>query len=1741
MAELPSSTNSVLPDQLEGGTYEIIRSRLAGFGAELRKRLGHLNAERQSVFGAVETALVATERVSTAHACIPRDMVPIGNDQFLFGYNVQFGLKSTTALADVFAIYRHDPETHVFTDAGLSLLSVEPFASDFSYLYKYYRETGFLKFHRIGVHLYMVFQVGKSVNDVKCFKWLLVDGRLEYLGNRFDHEVRFPPQQEFEWKRADRGMHREGVHPHISIEDRLFVETVGGDLTIKIEDNTTSGEGIYAESVNHRDQTLDDAEIFYAIVGSLILLKILPYQEKNYRYFIYNEKVSTVARVDSIATSCVLLPGDQGVIFADGYHLQTGETKRFDSGLNEMLFERRILSPNGEDILFVFYNQTTGLNVLMPYNLIRQSVATPILCHGYSIFPDGELIYFRGDGAAQKHHTLQVWRTPFMEGPFRTEEKTGSYLYKVGNADLVRCMAECHEILNLLGKEDSFADLYVDLTKRAGDIVDAWFWVGHEAAFDLKTPLLEIKAAADAAISEFDKVKRLRENAVGELNRISQKAGKLTSASRAARPDDILSFVQTLADLRSVRGEVISLREIRYVDGSVVDALEKSVSETVTAVSSQCVEFLLKPGALAPYELRVSTQESAIPAIAKVREAEEIGKALDSAGTELEMLIEVVGNLKIDDATQTTRIIETISTVYAGLNRARSALRSRRQSLAASEGSAQFGAQLNLVDQAVANYLDLCDGPEKCGDYLSRAMVQLEELEGRFGEFEEYLEQLSLKRDEIYNAFESRKLALTAARQKRGAAFAKSADRILTTIGNRLASFSDVAEINGYLAGDIMVGKVRDLIVSLTDLGETVQADDIQTRLKTLREDSIRQLKDRHDLFVDGKDIIRLGKHQFSVNRQELELSLVPRDGELFLHLAGTEFFEAVQDPGILAMRDLQDQELVSETEEVYRSEFLAWQFLNHLENTGKGALRSWLEVATEESRLQTLQAFLSPRYREGYVKGVHDHDAYLILLSLVRVHLEAGLLRYPPAERAMALLYDAAIDPEDLTSKRLVQQLRAFGAMKQHFPVEDHAVQEAYAAQLREGLESFRERYSTRISGLADLDTTLAARYLFWEHLDGSAMVISPEAAAVVKTFRQCLVAKRITKEFDEVLASLGTDVVARFEVSCDWITGSLGSSDGSGVSSAHIAEAAVHLVRGEFELTAVKHVISSSILEGFRGEHRLIVNGAYRFDYLDFTFRLRRYLTNGLPRFEACQAAKVALLEKRRGEMRLGEFKPKVMAAFVRNRLLDHIYLPLIGENLAKQIGTAGADTRVDRSGMLLLVSPPGYGKTTIMEYVANRLGLIFVKINGPALGHEVRSLDPEDAPNASAREEVKKLNFALEMGDNLMLYLDDIQHTHPEFLQRFISLCDAQRKMEGVWNGQPRTYDLRGKKVCIVMAGNPYTESGGKFQIPDMLANRADTYNLGDIVGGHSGDFQASYLENALGSNPVLAKLASRNPEDIAAFLLLAENGSREGIDFAGNYAMEEIAETVSVLQKLRRVRDTILRVNQEYIRSAAMEDAYRVEPPFRLQGSYRNMNRIAQRILPVMTDDEVEQAIRDHYENEAQTLTNGAEANLLKFRELEGNATPEERARWQEIKRKFSRNLLMGGQGENDPVARITGTLATFAEGLSRIEEVLANAALSASQPATLAEVTTERLEKIIAGLRAVPVAVEIKVVPVYDGKETEQKPDSPKTTAASAKNPQRFSGKENQLPIDVESTVEQGSEPADDPREEVGER
>jgi len=240
---------------------------------------------------------------------------------------------------------------------------------------------------------------------------------------------------------------------------------------------------------------------------------------------------------------------------------------------------------------------------------------------------------------------------------------------------------------------------------------------------------------------------------------------------------------------------------------------------------------------------------------------------------------------------------------------------------------------------------------------------------------------------------------------------------------------------------------------------------------------------------------------------------------------------------------------------------------------------------------------------------------------------------------------------------------------------------------------------------------------------------------------------------------------------------------------------------------------------------------------------------------------------------------------------------------------------------------------------------------------------------------------------------------------------------------------------------MAGNPYTESGEKFRIPDMLSNRADIYNLGEIIGDTQDVFEMSYLENCLTSNPVLNKLAARSQKDVYGILRIAAQNSREGVELEGNYASEEINEMVSVMQKLMRVRDIVLSVNREYIRSAAQADAYRTEPPFLLQGSYRNMNRIAEKVLPIMNDRELQTLIVSNYENDAQTLTTNAESNLLKFKDLMGVLTPDEARRWSDIKRTFQQNVKMQGVAADDQVGRVIVQLRDVGDGLHAIRESL----------------------------------------------------------------------------------------------------
>ena len=131
--------------------------------------------------------------------------------------------------------------------------------------------------------------------------------------------------------------------------------------------------------------------------------------------------------------------------------------------------------------------------------------------------------------------------------------------------------------------------------------------------------------------------------------------------------------------------------------------------------------------------------------------------------------------------------------------------------------------------------------------------------------------------------------------------------------------------------------------------------------------------------------------------------------------------------------------------------------------------------------------------------------------------------------------------------------------------------------------------------------------------------------------------------------------------------------------------------------------------------------------------------------------------------------------------------------------------------------------------------------------------------------------------------------------------------------------------------------------------------------------------------------------------------------------------------------------ISRSNLE-LASAAQSEAARTEPPFRLQGSYRDMNKIAQRLRPVMNDAEREAVVDDHYTAEAQTLATGAEASLLKLAELRGTLDAGRAARWSEVKTAHVRARTLGGS-EDDPLTRAVAALGLLADRVAAVESAI----------------------------------------------------------------------------------------------------
>ncbi|WP_255505551.1 DNA repair ATPase [Alkalisalibacterium limincola] len=600
----------------EGGAYEVLQRRLLDQGARLRGLAESLNAKRLEQFGSSRMEVAGRVRVRTEHNCVARDIVQVGS-MLLFGYNVFIGLKKETRVEDVFSLYRLDEREQGYevvpVDLADSFLADPGFVRDFNELYAYYKSARLLQLSSRDDRVFAVFQIGERISDVRVFRWNTTGGQVRYVDNRGERDVELPAAFDFEWTPTTREMVVNGPHPHVNILDTVFVETIGGQLTVKIENNTRDGRGIFSEPVDDQTQSLDDAQIQFARIGDLVLLKIRPYREERWRYLVYNTLTRSVQRIDAIGQACIQLPEDHGIIFPGGYYLPNGDTRAFEQSMEGMRFKRMIRSPNGEDVLYIFYEPEGGRTALFTYNMIERRLTTPIFGHGCARLDDGRMVIFsNASDEPTRIHPMQVWITPFTSEEYAAAQPAGEgFIARIGNAELVRGVSDLLSLAREIDAEAVSVQRYELLVQNTRRLFDLHHWVEDRESSDVGKLLHEIAATGESVLDEFEKVEGIRAESAQAMASAEERHRDLMARAQPRDWKSVGEFVAMLDELAALRGHLLTIRDYRYVDVERIDAMEAELLEAHERVGVATGDFLAGPDALAPFGERLQALDEA--------------------------------------------------------------------------------------------------------------------------------------------------------------------------------------------------------------------------------------------------------------------------------------------------------------------------------------------------------------------------------------------------------------------------------------------------------------------------------------------------------------------------------------------------------------------------------------------------------------------------------------------------------------------------------------------------------------------------------------------------------------------------------------------------------------------------------------------------------------------------------------------------------------------------------------------------------------------------------------------------------------------------------------------------------------------------------------------------------------------------------------------------------------------------
>ncbi|MBN2893094.1 MAG: hypothetical protein JXL97_14590, partial [Bacteroidales bacterium] len=329
-------------------------------------------------------------------------------------------------------------------------------------------------------------------------------------------------------------------------------------------------------------------------------------------------------------------------------------------------------------------------------------------------------------------------------------------------------------------------------------------------------------------------------------------------------------------------------------------------------------------------------------------------------------------------------------------------------------------------------------------------------------------------------------------------------------------------------------------------------------------------------------------------------LSMVNRSGEMYYHLSGTGFYEKVENEEFYELKEYWNQSIISENDKVYRAEYLAYKTLFDNINSDAISFSKFVKM-NDEQLSKVLHSFMSVRYSESYVKGIHDADAFQILKALISIRKDADLLRFSSSSRACAELWFAKF-AEKTVKDTIYKQIKGAGLILEAFPKSNNFVN--IIKTIETEIVSFIEQ-----TQLFEPEIALsAAQYLFFELTRGDDFCINKDAVILIEKFNDYLKIKNFAGKFEKSTTDLNKNPELKYRLIKDWLKAFISEQQISEFLPV-IEEATVSLCLNSILTKKIIEVSLNATFENFEGSHTLIVDRKYHFNFNDFIEKLEHF----------------------------------------------------------------------------------------------------------------------------------------------------------------------------------------------------------------------------------------------------------------------------------------------------------------------------------------------------------------------------------------------------------------------------------------------------------------------------------------------------------------------------------------------------